>query len=294
MTPRPIDHLVLAARDLESARAAYGRLGFTLAPVARHPFGTANSVVQFEGNYLEILTVADPAAVPEPTAERYSFAAFTRDFLAKREGLSMVALHSRDAGADRAEFAALGLPVYEPASFERMARGPDGVDRKLAFSLAFTSDARIREAGFFTCQHHFPENFWRREYQHHPNGAVRIDAAVMVARDPADFHEFLTFFTGQHDIRSTSLGVGFDLGTSRIDVMSRVAVRAFFGVDVAPDPRPRFVAARIAVRSLRDTADLLGRNSVAFAEAHGALVVPPSEASGAAIAFVSDARPGVA
>ena len=49
-------------------------------------------------------------------------------------------------------------------------------DFGVAFSLAFTSDARMPEAGFFTCQHHFPENFWRLEYQRHQNGAMRLDA----------------------------------------------------------------------------------------------------------------------
>ncbi len=49
MALRPIDHLVLAVRDLDAARATYGRLGFTLTPVARHPFGTANSLIQLNG-----------------------------------------------------------------------------------------------------------------------------------------------------------------------------------------------------------------------------------------------------
>ena len=43
-----IDHLVLCVRDLERARDLYRRLGFTLTPPARHPFGTGNSLVQFE------------------------------------------------------------------------------------------------------------------------------------------------------------------------------------------------------------------------------------------------------
>ena len=43
--PRRIDHLVLAVNDLDAARDTYGRLGFTLTPVARHPFGTANSLI---------------------------------------------------------------------------------------------------------------------------------------------------------------------------------------------------------------------------------------------------------
>ena len=59
----------------------------------------------------------------------------------------MLALKSSDAAADRADFEKHGLPVYEPFHFERMAKGPDGVERKVAFSLTFTSDARVHGAG---------------------------------------------------------------------------------------------------------------------------------------------------
>ena len=151
MAPRDIDHLVLAVRDLDAARETYRRLGFTLTPVARHPWGTANSLVQMHGVFLELLAVADAAAIPEPTHTAFSFGAFNRDYLKTREGLSMLALQSTDPAADRADFDAHHLPVYEPFRFERSARGPDGAERKVAFSLTFTGDARTHgQAGFFT------------------------------------------------------------------------------------------------------------------------------------------------
>ena len=285
--PRDIDHLVLAVRDLETARATYARLGFTLTPVSRHPFGTMNSLVQMQGSYLELLAVADPAAIPAPTGTRFSFAAFNRDYLKEREGLSMLALQSRDAAADRADFEKRGLPVYEPFHFERVAKGPDGTERKVAFSLTFTGDARVHgAAGFFTCQHHFPENFWRAEYQNHPNGAQHVASTVMVTRDPADFHIFFTFFTSQHDITATSLGTSFALGNGSVDVLSPVAFRAFFGEDAGPDPR-RFTGYRVAVADLGATRALFKANDVPFSERAGTLVVPSTFAHGAAIAFVA-------
>jgi len=91
---RGIDHLVLTVRDLEASRATYHRLGFELTPEARHPFGTKNSLVQLEGSFLELLAIADPAAIPEPTKTFFSFAAFNRSLLERREGLSMLALKS--------------------------------------------------------------------------------------------------------------------------------------------------------------------------------------------------------
>jgi catechol 2,3-dioxygenase-like lactoylglutathione lyase family enzyme len=284
--PRPIDHLVLAVRDLDAARETYRRMGFTLTPPARHPFGTENSLALMGGSYIELLAVADPKAIPEPTATRFSFGAFNRDYLTEREGLSMIALQSDDTAADRADFDKRGLPVYEPVRFGRMAKGPDGIEREVEFSVTFTSDARTHgAAGFFTCQQHKPENLWRPEYQRHANGALRVDSAVFVTRDPADFHEFLTHFTGQHDMLSTSLHVKFDLGPSSIDVMSPVGFRAFFGEEAGPDAR-RFTGYRIAVADLAATRALLEANGVPFRELSGALIVPSEFAHGTAVGFV--------
>jgi catechol 2,3-dioxygenase-like lactoylglutathione lyase family enzyme len=292
MAPRDIDHLVLAVRDLNAARAIYTRLGFTLTPVAHHPFGTVNSLAQMNGSFLELLAVADPTAISEPSATRFSFGAFNREYLAEREGLSMIALQSRNAAADRADFEERGLPVYDPFRFERVAKGPDRTDRMVAFSLTATSDARVHgQAGFFTCQQHFPENFWRSEFQRHVNGGMHVASAVFVTRDPADFHEFLTHFTGQHDMLSTSLHVRFDIGQGSIDVLSPVAFEAYFGEDAGPDPR-RFTGCRIAVSEIAATRALFTANDVPFQELSGALVVPSTFAHGVAIAFVADAPRG--
>src|SRR5438046_2056541 len=103
--PRGIDHLVIAVRDLDAARAAYQRLGFTLTADAHHPFGTKNSLVQLDGSFLELVAVADPALVPQPTPQRFSFAAFNRDFLGRQEGMSMLVVKSRDGNLDHAAFA---------------------------------------------------------------------------------------------------------------------------------------------------------------------------------------------
>jgi hypothetical protein len=285
MQPRGIDHLVLAVRDLDTARRSYAALGFTVTPPARHPFGTANAVIQFGSSYIELLSV-DDALIPPARSGSFSFGSFNRDFLAKREGMSMLALKSADAAADRADFEKHGLPTFEPLDFERMATGPDGVDRPVSFSVTFTREPRLKEAGFFACQHRRPENFWRAEYRDHANGAAGVASAVLVCRDPADFHAFMTFFTGQRDMSSTSLGVSFDMGEDAIEIVSPVGYEAWFGEATEPDPR-RFLACRIAVDDLAKTRAVLRSGGVAFSERQGAVIVPASAAHGLAIAFVA-------
>jgi hypothetical protein len=287
--PRGIDHLVIAVRDLDTARRDFQQLGFTVAPIARHPFGTANAVVQFGSSYFELISAYDPELVrqlPPPRPGEFSLAHAYLDFSAKREGMFMLALKSKDAAADRADFAAHGLPVFEPFHFERMAMGPDGVERPVSFSVTFTREPRLKEAGFFTCRHHHPENFWRPEYQSHANGASGIASAVLVARDPADFHAFMTVFSGKRDMSSTSFGVTFDMGDGAIEILSPVGYEAFFGEKTEPDPR-RFLACRVEVADLDKARGVLRANGVAFSERQGAVVVPPHAAHGLALAFVA-------
>ena len=64
--PRAIDHLVIAAHDLEAQAALYRRLGFQVGARNRHPWGTENHIVQFDGAFLELIGLGDAFAAPHP------------------------------------------------------------------------------------------------------------------------------------------------------------------------------------------------------------------------------------
>jgi hypothetical protein len=119
--PRRLDHLVICVRDLAQAALDWQTLGFSLTPTGVHPFGTSNRLAMFGNNFLELLAVTDPAAVPPPAPDRFSFAAHNRDFLASAEGMSMLAMHSTDAHADAARFKAHHIGAYAPFDFGRDA-----------------------------------------------------------------------------------------------------------------------------------------------------------------------------
>ena len=104
-----INHLVLTGHDLEALRSKYQALGFTVTPRGQHPFGTGNSIIQLPGTYLELLSVTVPQDVPEHSPGQFSFAAFNRDYLARHEGFSMMALDTPDARADIQSWRAAGL-----------------------------------------------------------------------------------------------------------------------------------------------------------------------------------------
>ena len=64
--PRALDHLVLAYRDLAAAAERYRARGFLVSPRNRHPWGTENHVVQFDGAYLELIGLGPDFQRPAP------------------------------------------------------------------------------------------------------------------------------------------------------------------------------------------------------------------------------------
>ena len=289
MPDRGIDHIVICTRDLEAARARYAALGFTLTPRAEHPFGTANALVQLQGNFIELLTVADEGRFPPEIPGEFSFPAFNRDYLARREGLSMLVFQGSDARADQAEFAAKGLDTYPPFDFSRQATLPGGERVTVAFSLAFVTHAAMPEAAFFTCQQHAPEYFWKPEFQRHANTALRIDEAVMAAEDPDAYGDFFAALQGADAVLADEGRLTVETALGRVVLLDppRLAER-FPDMAFAASPAvPRFVACGIAVADLKHCADTLDEGGVPYRAEAGRLLVNPKEAFGVALAFTA-------
>lgn len=222
MTVKDIDHVVIAVSDLAAAKASWEALGFTTTPRAVHPFGTANSLIQLGGNFVELVEIDDPAKIEDSSGDFFGFAAHNRDFLATRgQGLSMLVLTSEDRDADQAAWRKSGLRTYEPFNFERMAGQPDGSKARVAFRLAFTGDASVDGLGFFVCQQETPESFWKPDYQRHENGAKRIHSVQLATPDRTAAARFLAEFSGGSEDEN-----GISLLSDRIDLVA-AATAAF-------------------------------------------------------------------
>ncbi|MCK1384647.1 VOC family protein [Bradyrhizobium sp. 21] len=283
--PRHLDHLVICVRDLAQAALDWQKLGFTLTPTGVHPFGTSNRVAMFANNFMELLAVTDAAAVPPAAPGRFSFAAHNQDFAAGGEGMSMLALHSAGAHADAAHFATNHMGAYAPFDFGRDAMLPDGRTARVEFSLAFATDPAMPGIAFFTCQQrHPPELFWKPDYQHHPNGALRVIEVVMSAPEPAKHREFLErLMESPAELGPGRLTVGKT--GDRITVLGPGELSQRLP-DVAGDAAPRFCAARLAVSDLDATRRALGANGVGFEMRGTVLLVPPVASRGLALEFV--------
>lgn len=289
-TDRGIDHIVLCVDRLDAAQRLYQSLGFTTTPAAHHPFGTANSLVQLQGSFVELVAVAEPQKIPPPTPGHFSFGQFIATYAAARQGMAMAVFRSDDARRDQAEFRAAGLTTYAPLDFSRQATLPDGSAATVSFSLAFVSDPRMPEAGFFVCQQHAPQHFWQPAYQRHGNGALDVAEIIMVAPDPPALADL---FGKLHGRAGLETGPGrLAVATSRglITVLDGAGFEARFpGMSAAARPEtPHFAGYRLAVADLARTEAALRDRGTLFVAAADTIRIAPSDAAGVVIEFAAE------
>jgi hypothetical protein len=282
---RGLDHIVHAVRDLDAGADLYRRLGFTVGARNRHPWGTHNHIVQLPGFFVEVLTMAEPGKLDDDGFSTL-FGDFNRRFLKNGDGFSLLILESTDASADARSFAAARIAASDVMRFERDGKRPDGSPVKVAFSLAFARDALTPAHNFAVCQQHYPENFWNPAYQRHPNGVTGVGGVVMVADNPSDHHIFLSAFTGERELQSTSAGITVTTPRGDVQVMAPAAFADHFGVP-APDVSGggRLAALRLVSSDLAATEATLSSGAMAPIRHLGRLVVPAAQALGATLVF---------
>lgn len=167
---RQLDHVVLVARDLNSAIADHRRRGFTVTPGGEHADGaTHNALITFgDGSYLEIVAFRDIARAL--THRWWKIAA-------DGGGLADFALLSDDLAADSTALADL---VKTPPKEGGRIR-PDGVELKwrtavlkapLPFVIQDITARELRVPGGAAAEH--------------ANGAQGIASVVIGAVDVAD------------------------------------------------------------------------------------------------------------
>ena len=286
---RGIDHLVLCVRDLDRAQDFYQGLGFTVTPRATHPFGTGNSLIQLQGNFIELLAVVEPEKITPADPGAFSFGDHNRRFLEVGEGMAMLAFASDDARRDRAEFARKGLDTYPVFDFARQATLPDGRQIRVAFSLVYVTDRRLPGIAFFACQQHAPEYFWKPEYQRHANGATLVSEVVMVADTPRDFAELFGKLQGEAAVAAIGQALTVTTARGRIVVLDPAGLAARFPATAAcaAGGPPRFAAYRVAVPDLGPVEALLAGNGLPFRKHGGRLQVSDADAFGVAVEFAA-------
>lgn len=277
-----IDHVVVAVRDLEQARATWARLGFTLTPRGRHiGQGTANYCIMFGRGYVELLGLVAPGQ----HAERL------RAFLTHREGamaLAFAPAGTTDAAAGA--LAAQGLHPAAPRSLSRRLELPEGgVEPR--FSLLTLPPEETPDLDCFICGHLTPELVRRPEWLEHPNGVVGLRAIYVLAADTAPLLPAYDRLFGLHEVTTTDAVTSVRVGPHRLVFITPDDFETMHpAVSLAADfPVPGIAALQFAVADAERTAQYLRRQGVVYDDMpDGRLAVPAHEASGTVLFFAKD------
>ena len=289
---RGIDHLVIAVNNLSSARDRFAAFGFRTTPLGRQPWGTANHLVQFPRNFIELVGVINPDELVPMSDAHFSFSAHNDRFLERREGLSMLVLSTDDAKADARQWRQRGLHVYEPVHWSRKAKLPDGSELTVAFTLTFVVDPLMPEIAFFSCQQHNPEAFWKPEYQAHANSATGIGAVTLVSEHPAQHRAFFSALVEDAaiDEESDALRIETARGSIRVESPQRFAAH-YPGARLSGESRgATMMAATLEVAEADRVAQCLEENAVPFSRDGTTIQIPSDHGCGVILEFVQGHR----
>jgi catechol 2,3-dioxygenase-like lactoylglutathione lyase family enzyme len=267
-----VDHVVVLVRDLDKARDAYARMGFSLTSRGFHSLGSQNHCVMFGTDYIELL------AVPKPhPALRY----FT-EFLSRGEGLGAIALATDDAQRLHRDWVAEGIAADAPLDFSRPVEGL-GDARFRIVQVAPESSPGCR---MFACQHFTREVVWRPEHMHHANGATQIAAIAVVAENPEAAAGSYGRLLGARPQRIAE-GLLVQAAGAPIAVASRSKLgHRLHGVGLPLRARPLVAALFVRVADRAETAKVLRGNGLTpVALADGAFAVSAQDAHGVAVVF---------
>jgi hypothetical protein len=245
---RGLDHIVLAVHELDRCKASFEQMGFTTTPNAAHPWGTANSLIQFDRNFIEMLSVAQPERITRAAPGEFSFGDHNRRFLQQGEGMSMLVFSSADARADQQRWQACKLQTYPVFDFSRAATLPGGEQVTVAFTLAFVTHPRMPDAAWFVCQQHHPEHFWKPQYQQHSNGARTMQCVWMQAGEPAQYRDFLAQLFPEGHVTEQADGITLQLEGGQVALRTPQFLAGRFPGMALPTTAngPRFAAVTIA------------------------------------------------
>ena len=274
-----IDHVIVAVRELENARTAWSRLGFTLSPRGRHiGQGTANYCVMFPSDYLELLGIVDAA----DSVERLDA------FLARREG-PMAAAFAPAGTAEEARAALLRRQLHpsEPRPLARQIELPQGTVLP-RFSLISLPPDETPGLDSFLCSHLTPALMRRPEWLAHPNGAIGLRAVHVLVESTAPLLPAYDRLFGIVQVTTTDAVAVVHIGRQRLVFSTPDDFQTMHpGIEIDPGfSPPGIVALELGVERLQRTIDHLTQRHVAFDEMPGgSLAVPAREASGAVLLF---------
>jgi len=177
--PTRIDHVIIAAPDLDRLEETFQQLGFSVVGGGTHPhLGTRNRIIILGDGYIELLAAADASRVSPALRER----------IALGSGWVGFALQTGDIAAEAQAMRDRGVDVRGPSAGRLIA--PDGAARSWQVVTIGTDDLWAAALPLpFLIQHdssgerHQRELAGAVEITAHANGADSIAGVTLRAAD---------------------------------------------------------------------------------------------------------------
>jgi catechol 2,3-dioxygenase-like lactoylglutathione lyase family enzyme len=262
-----IDHVVIAVGDLEASAERYRRLGFTLSPKGVHSaaLGTANHTIMLQRDYFELLTVVSPTE----RNDRW------RRAIAASGGIDGIAFTTENAAAAREHWLAQGLAPDALMRFSRAVPRPSGPDLEARFEAVSLPDLPETGVRVFVCSQPTREAVWLPELVTHANTAQGIVAVTIASPDLEDAVRRWREIVPDVRVAPSTRGVDLVAGAHRIEL-----------VPASGAGGARALGLAIRVGDLDACRAALDAGGVRYAQAEGAVVVPPDEAANVELRFL--------
>jgi hypothetical protein len=252
-----IDQVILGAAELDTASAAWSRLGFTLGPRATDAArGTA--------------------------ACRASFAMGAVELLDAGAAGSAIGWASRDLDESARSLRAAGLAAGPIEEIARQIELPEAtiVERSRRLSLALPG-----VPGFVTAADD-SALLRRAPWLDHPNGALALIGLTLVAEEPLALGAAYERLLGAAAMTLTDDVVTFPLGRQRL-IIATADDLMLLHPELDADATPGIALVTLATADLERSADHLAQWQIDFDQSgrHG-LMIPPEAAGGTALEFV--------
>lgn len=286
---RPLDHLVLPTANLQTARARLEALGFIVAPVGVHPFGTENACVYFADNtFLEPLAIGQRETAEAAALSGNQFTARDAAFRFRRgqDGFSAIVMGSTEAKSDHTQFINAGISGGEILDFGRDFETPDGKKARMDFRLSFAADLRSPDFFGFTCERINVPKSNRSKLVAHENGVTAIRSVVLSENNPTDFQYLLQELINEREVEAHSFGMDIKCSNASISVLTPDGFEAMFGYPVERNERGLFGQAIIfAVKDIAALKAHLSKQHIAYEENLGRVIVGKAPGQGAIFVF---------
>ena len=280
-----IDHPVIAARDLDAARALFEHLGFTVPPRGSHvEWGTGNLCIMFPDDYVEIRGIID--------ASRFTMH-LDKHLDAYGEGLMGVAFGVPDIERSHAEMLRNAVAAGSLQKLSRNFEHPEGWTQP-SFKLCAPEAADIEGLmHVVVIQHLTPDLLRRSEFLAHANTCIGVNAMSGTIYEKRRVAEKLRRLLGEAAVKEDIDGVRAVLPSGqRLELLMAEAYERKYGA-IAESPEqqtPRLGAMTLRVASIDGLRDALGDRGVDFDEyAQGVVRVAAEHACGATLLFTESA-----